>query len=167
MKCTLCHPLCTSGSSAACSLKCHPQTCAAAAAPRAAAKSRIVLPCIHCSHLSIASKSLVCAPSSMACLTHLESPEAGALLHACSAFMLVGQQHGNCSVGDVVRDRKAEVGPENGEPLSSAPCLSSLIKPSAAEKHASSGRFVKRRAACHGLPHLQAAAIHNKPTAAY
>ncbi|KAK9794653.1 hypothetical protein WJX73_010733 [Symbiochloris irregularis] len=26
-----------------------------------------------------------------------------------SAFMLVGQQHGNCSVGDVVKDRKAEV----------------------------------------------------------
>lgn len=26
-----------------------------------------------------------------------------------SAFMLVGQQHGNCSIGDVVKDRKAQV----------------------------------------------------------
>ena len=26
-----------------------------------------------------------------------------------SAFMLVGQQHGNCTVGEVVKDRKAEV----------------------------------------------------------
>ena len=31
------------------------------------------------------------------------------VLWGCSAFMLVGQQHGNCTVGDVVKDRKAEV----------------------------------------------------------